>query len=335
MKILRKAQIEVSFNWIFVLIAGGAILIFFIMIANNQLKGSKVESSTIISERLQSLLAAIQQNPEGVQIQDNLNVEISFDCEVVDGIYSHVYTVGESTKKANLESEMIFSPRKLGNSKTIAWTQVYGSPYPVVQALYFSDEKTQYIFESNTRDYYFKFPEQFERKLLSSSEIEQMEDEKFRKYVIVTRAGTSLAMQDSSVEKKSTIVRVGENSVEFIYGGNYGDSVSVPYVDEATLFGAIISGDDKLYGCTMDKLMQLSRIVGEINLNRTEMLSQTDNEKCKQFFEPAHIPEGYIREIIDASVYPPTGDYTSLRDSMTSLFNINRDMARSNCPTIY
>ena len=35
MKILKKAQIEVSFNWIYVLIAGGAILLVFIIIAKN------------------------------------------------------------------------------------------------------------------------------------------------------------------------------------------------------------------------------------------------------------------------------------------------------------
>lgn len=329
MKILRKAQIEVSFNWIFVLIAGGAILIFFIMIANRQISEDVCKTSNIISQRLESLLSAIQQNPEGVQIQDDLKAEIEFSC-MEDG---HTYTVKGCGKKAYLDSQIVFSPKTVGDSKTIAWTQLYGTPYPVVQALYFSDEKTQYIFETDTRDYYQKFPEQFEKKLLTQGEIESMEDEGFRKYIIITKPQTTLNLY-SSVQKKSTIIRVGDNRLEFIYGGDYSNAVSVPYSNEVTMFGGIISGDDALYRCSMEKLMQLSKIVGEINLERTGLLAQTENEKCKLFFI-SDLPQGYIRDIIDSSIYNPGVDYTSLRETTTSLYNINRDMARSNCPTIY
>ena len=329
MKIPGKAQIEVSFNWIFVLIAGGAILIFFIMIANRQISEDVCKTSNIIAQRLESLLSAIQQNPEGVQIQDDLNAEIEFSC-MEDG---HTYTVKGCGKKAYLDSQIVFSPKIIGESKTIAWTQLYGTPYPVVQALYFTDEKTQYIFETDTRDYYQKFPEQFERKLLTQGEIETMEDEGFRKYIIITIPQTTLNL-DSSVQKKSTIIRVDDKELEFIYEGDYSNTVSVPYVNEVTMFGGIISGDDVLYGCTMEKMMQLSKIVGEINLERTGMLAQITNEKCEQFFT-SNIPQGYIRDIIEKSIYAPDADYTSLRETTTSLYNINRNMARANCPTIY
>lgn len=328
MKILKKAQIEVSFNWIYVLIAGGAILLVFIIIAKNYMSETTTETSTVISERIQKLLSAIQQNPEGVQTQENLKVQLEFECKE-DG---HTYMLEGSTKKAYLNSEIIFTPRKIGDSKTIAWTQLYSSPYPVVQVLYFSDEKTQYIFEESAREYYLKFPEQFERQILSQNEIELLEDEGFRKYIIITRS-VVLAL-DSSMKKKSTIVRIGENKVEFIYNGDYSDGVSVPYVNDATMYGAIISGDDELYGCTMEKLMQFSRIVGEMNLERTKMLAQTENTDCKLFFTSS-LPQGYIQDTISYSVYSPSEDYASLRESMTNLYKINRDMSRFNCPTIY
>jgi hypothetical protein len=339
MKILRKAQIEVSFNWIFILIAGGLILLFFIMLARNHEKTSTNESSNVIAIKLQTLFAAIQQNPDAVQKQDNIKAELEFSCNEE----GQTFVIKGSTAKKYLDSEVLFTPKVVGDSKTIAWTQLYSSPYPVVQVLYFTDEKTQYIFESSAKKYYEKFPEQFERNLSSKGDINSLTDQGFRKYIIVTGSSVTLDLENSAFKKKSTIIQIneGEGKIDFIYDGDYGESVSVPYVNDVTLFGAIISGDDKLYGCTMESIMNLSRIVGKINLNRAGLISTDlaagNNEKCDLFYNPEgpRLPQLYIDAIIGNSTYAANGNYDDLKTSIGNLQGINEPMARSNCPTIY
>ncbi len=328
----RKGQIEINFNWIFILVAGAAILIFFIVIASKQDRGNEEQTAGIVSAKLQTLFSAVQQNPDAVQVQDNINAELEFSC-TEEG---HFFTIKGGNSKAYLNSEILFSPKRIdGKSGTAAWTKVYSSPYPVVQILYFTDESTYYLFvDQPVREYYNRFPEQFGKKFLSQSELQGFTDEGFKKYIIVTTQSAGSLPLDSAVERKSTIVRIGSDRVEFVYGGEYDSARSVPYVNEATLFGAIVSGDHELYGCVMEKIMTSSKIVGEINLERAILLEETDNEKCMLFLASGIARED-IRSIISLSVYSEGEDYSSLRESITSLQNFNTQMARSNCPTIY
>jgi hypothetical protein len=333
----KKAQIEVTFHWVFVLIAGAAILAFFLMITKHEKDSATDQTARSISGRLEALLSAIEQNPDSVQIQDKLNVEMEFSCNEE----GHTYKLKGSSSTSPLQTQILFSPKVLGNAKTIAWTRLYTSPYPVAPILYFSDENTEYIFVDGpagiAKKYYDKFPEQFERKFMTEDEINQLEDQGFRQNIIVTEPATNLNLQ-SSLARKSTILVINDNAatnqnsyVEFIYHNS--PPVTVPYINEETLFGAIVSGDDQLYGCAMEKLMRVSRIVGNINLNRTAMIGQTDNAKCNLFF--VQIPQQYIEDIITESTYSADKDYSNLRSRITTVQNLNKEMSRANCPTIY
>jgi hypothetical protein len=336
MKIPRRGQIEVSFNWIFVLIAGAAILFIAITIARNVEKDSNRNSADIISQRLQMLLSALEQNPGGVQVHDILKQEITFSCGE-DGYY---YEVRGGNRKIYLYNEKLFAPKKVGDgSVTIAWTREFDAPYPVSQILYFSDEKTFYLFESSAKEFYRDFPEQFSSNLSTAGEIEYFEDQGFRKYIIVTNYDTVLNLQ-SSIESKSTIVRIGESKIKFIYEGDEQNAVEVPYLDEDTAYGAIIAGDHELYGCAMLTLMRASRIVGEINLERAKIISQGDiSTLCQNYFRPVPTIED-LENIIRLSVYPPPNmDYTSpqgdnLRESILNVHSINEDM-KGSCPSLY
>jgi hypothetical protein len=110
-----------------------------------------------------------------------------------------------------------------------------------------------------------------------------------------------------------------------------------PYANEETLFGAIISGNPALYDCAMEKIMYASRIAGEMNFQREEMIKAnlTSTSICGNYYQTG-IPADYIKSIIGNSTYDnTTTSYLQLQDSVTSLSNLNRELARSNCPTIY
>ncbi|MFA6073076.1 MAG: hypothetical protein WC758_03115 [Candidatus Woesearchaeota archaeon] len=338
-KIHKKAQIEVSFNWIFVLIAGAAILAFFLMIIRSETNSSKENIDRAVSGRLDSLLSILQQNSNAQNIEQVLDVEIEFHCEQ-DG---HTYNVKGGKSRTYLDSKIIFTPEVLGSAKTMALTKLYSTPYPVVEILYFTDEKTQYIFLNDglAKEYYNKMPEVIERKMMSATELEVLEDAGFRKYIIVVNY--DVPELRNSMKQKSTIIKlqqIPDNSpfsgkIEFI---NPLNSSSVPVIrssiNDETLIGAIISGSPELYGCTMEKLMQVSRIVGEINLNRTNLLKNNDVQRCQAFYQ-IDVPQEYLQSIIGNSTYSIDKNYVELQTSTIGLANINREISRANCPTIY
>jgi len=337
-KINKKGQIEVSFHWIFILIAGGVILGFFLILTMRQKDAATEDISRSVSGRLDSILSTVQQNPDSTQPLSNLGVVLQFDC-AQDG---HTYQVEGGTSKTYLESEIIFTPRIVGGSNTMVRTKTYYSPYPVVQILYFSDEKTQYIFTDSMSAYYQELPDQFEKNLTTLSELANREDSGFRKYIIIIKDDAEEIKLQPSVAKKSTIIKVNTNSkkIKFVDGSSKSNSeVEKPYINDETLFGAIISGDEALYGCTMEKLMKTSRIVGEINLNRVDMLkndASLTSSKCKIYY--LGVPQEYIQNIIGNSTYPPpsqSNNYNDLRDSMSSLVNLNVNIAKYGCLTVY
>lgn len=329
----RKGQLEVSFNWIFVLIAGAAILAFFILITRNEQKSSSDVTLKAVSVKMESLLSSIQQNPDAVQTQDNLNIEIQFKCSEE----GHTYSLKGSSATEYLESEILFAPETVGDSKTIAWTQLYSSPYPVSYVLYFTDEKTKYIFIDSgiSAEYYTKMPSLFAKEKMTLEQINNYEDQGFRKYIIVAgSADAELINPRQSIRSKTTVVSPAplSNTVTFIDGQRNTD-VSI---NDVTMFGAIISGDYELYGCTMKKIMQKSRIVGEINIQRVDSIGSTfdPNSKCGLIFSQG-LQHRYLSEIIENSIYPGNGNVGALKGSMESLQTLNTQMARANCPTVY
>jgi hypothetical protein len=343
----RKAQVEISFHWVFVIIAGAAILIFFLILTARERQSSTAEISQVVGTRLESLLATIQQNPDSVQTQDSLSVELDFHCEA-DG---HTYSLKGGTQRIPLDTEVIFSPSTVGGSKTITWTKLYAAPYPVTQVLYLSDEKTQYVFiddASHTmKGYYDALPGNFEKRLVSMEDFASFTDEGFRQYIIATSDSAGvLSRLPKTVRGKSRIVDVKVNAgiITFIDpdGSANPPPAGKPYYTDQALFGAVISGDEKLYGCAMEKLMHTSRIVGEVNLARADALNATvaadpSGTKCQYFFF-AELPQEYLESIISNSTYlaaGSSGSYAGLENAVDSLANMNREMARANCPTIY
>lgn len=321
----HKAQIEVSFHWIFILIAGAAILAFFLIITKHEKESADINIEGAVGERLEALFSTIQQMPDSIN-NETLRPELEFRCEA-DG---HTYTLKGGERRFNLYSQVIFSPETVGDGRIITWTKIYSTPFPAAQILYLSDEKTQYIFVKEDAENLYKIlPELYEKKLVPAEEVQMQTDQGFRKYVIITKNDVVL---DSSMTKKTTIVKItSEGEINF---KNLEGTATRKYSNQETLFGAIITGNPELYDCAMEKLMLVSRITSEINLERTEHLEDDTDDRCYRFY--AHgIPVEYLQSIIGNSTYPPASDYAPLNQVVTSLSILNRDMARANCPTIY
>ena len=70
--ITGKGQVEVQFNWIFVLIVGVIILSFFVAMAMSQKKSAEQGLNAIIMKRMQTALNGVQQGGDNRLLLDLL-----------------------------------------------------------------------------------------------------------------------------------------------------------------------------------------------------------------------------------------------------------------------
>jgi len=340
-----KGQLQISFNWIFVLIAGAVILLFFVTSISKEKDSSQTQLAQKASARLDAVFAVIQQNPNSVQIHDAPNYELDFYC-TEEG---HYYSLKDSSTKNYLENEHIFAPETVGKAKLISWTKTFSAPFPVSSILYLSDEKNQYVFitaDSKIEKLYEDFPDKFSKRNVSLSQ--DITDEGFRKYIIIVAALP--AILDGDVKKKTrSIIVVSSETTSDIYGygklkyyeGGSLTSIDKPYVGQELLFAGIVSGNSKLYACGLDKVLEKTRIVAQTNLLRTQKLKNeydlTYTGRCSTFY--GLVTQGYVQNLtVSAGSFETTDstkNYKKFYESMMDLQRVNENILRSDCTLLY
>src|SRR3989338_6328662 len=138
----KRGMIEVNFNWIFILIAGAVIFVFFINIVNKQRQFSDIKTSSAIVTSLESILTGAQISTSTVNIIDLPKVDIGFECDR--------YFIGPVPKQT--KGNVIFAPNLLKGKKMITWALDWNLPYRVTNFLYVTDPELRYIivYDSDT-----------------------------------------------------------------------------------------------------------------------------------------------------------------------------------------
>ena len=131
----KRGMIELHFNWIFVLIAGAVIFVFFINIVNKQRDFSEIKSSGTIITNLDSILIGAQVSTKTVNMIDMPKVDIGFEC--------NRFFIGSLPKQ--IKSNVVFAPGLLKGKNMITWTLDWNTPYRVTNFLYITDPQLRYV----------------------------------------------------------------------------------------------------------------------------------------------------------------------------------------------
>ncbi len=342
----RKAQIQVTFNWIFILIAGAIILLFFITAINREKDSSQVQIAQKASSRLDALFSVIQQNPNAIQVHDAPSYEMNFFC-TEEG---HYYSVKDGSTKNYLESNPIFAPETLGRSKLISWTKSFQAPYPTGPVLYLSDEKNRYIFVVDSQDMktiYEDFPDKFSKINVTSSEFASIKDDGFRQYIIITEENPS---NNNIPANKQKILIIEKESGENIYSlgtlkfksGNSNTLIEKKYVNQELLFAGIITGNPELYDCGLNKVLKKTQIVTNMNLDRIGKLWETYADygtRCTNFY--GEVTRQYLNNISSSSEKSnfessdSSKNYLNFYEATKDIKRINELILRSDCTLLY
>ncbi len=232
---MNKAQLQIQFNWIFVLIIGSVLLIFFFALINQQSKSTDDRISISQSKYFETVITATAQKVGTLKEYSIPNLEVRFECDTRTNSYG--YTV-ENLPSRDAKYDIIFTKETLIGDNIQTWTQIWEVPFKAATFLYITNSNQGYIFynhsafssvlsESTTqfKDLYGGFPKNISVELV---------DEEFSFHDVVGRnyeSNTYIFLYgeeprnvefNEKADNKIIVLRRGEDSFSlFDYGDAY------------------------------------------------------------------------------------------------------------------
>lgn len=305
----KKAQVEVSFNWIFVLIAGFAIMMFFIMLINNRTESSQEDLAKTITERMSNIFESIQSNPNTAQLHQRANYELEFSCR--EGV--HEFRQIRSSSSQYLENSIVFTPRIIGNSQLATLTLRENLPFLTTSTLLLTDTNTHYVFNSALTSYHNWLPSIFSKSIGGYSDAENAARD-HRKVVYVTTPTDS-----STSTQNIDVIKINTSNGQIIFE----DGNSLNFFSQEMALGAIITGEYELANCNFQKINQSFERMKFVLSERKDNISDKLSANCQSLYNNTNID-------LDFNLDLPT-----FRTKSIELDQRNRELERLGCPTIY
>src|SRR3989338_8577288 len=289
-RVNKLGQTEVSFNWLYVLVAGGVILLFFFGVVMKQKAVAQNQLTADVVNILESILtgAGVSEKTKNIVNTGGLvDFTLYFHCE--DGLGE--YGIEGQNARAQIPIEPVFSPLRLKTAQMITWSLPYKLPFKVIDFLFVTSANTKYYLLGESSDFSIEFmnaTQGFNVQKISVSQYPQIDPGKnFQIRFISLDGGGWLSqtiplkivqMEDSAV---SAVVFTGTNQVDYYtkngrswekMNQNTVSIISLGGERDAAKYAAIFSGDDKNYLCNMHKAFARLEFVNQIYSSKADGL---------------------------------------------------------------
>ncbi len=293
----KRGMIELQFHWIFVLVAGAVIFIFFMNIVNKQREYSEIKTSGIITTNLESILIGAQISTDTVNIVDIPKVDIGFEC--------NRYFIGSIPKQT--KGNVIFAPGLLKGKQLITWALDWSVPFRVTNFLYLTDPMVRYVVVydggSEGTDYSGlateideELPKEMNKELLPQNQLVSFKNKNNYKvkFIFLSDSGINAfdsllnelgdmpngdvtAIQLIDIENPSSVHPTG--TLKFFNNQNgvwdvedEGGQEETFYLKKESLFGAIFAENLEMYNCVMKKAFKKLNLVSKVYHGRSTAL---------------------------------------------------------------
>src|SRR3989338_10327302 len=139
----RRGQIEMTFNWVYILIAGAVILLFFVGLVVRQQASSEQRLTVDVVESMQRIFTAASVSEKTKNFIDTSGLAdytFYFDCKEGVGEYG----IEGGTARVQIPHDPIFAPATFQTSLIITWSLPYEFPFKVMDLLFVTSKNTQY-----------------------------------------------------------------------------------------------------------------------------------------------------------------------------------------------
>lgn len=364
-------QIQVTFNWIYILIAGAVILIFFISIAARQKIISEENLAADVIQITQSIFVGAQvseKTKSSIPTGGLSDKTFYFRCDQGIGEY------GVEGLPARVQNSLdpIFAPPQVRSSRLILWSLPYFMPFKITDIL---------LVTSNNHHYYFLgsgngFTEEFiggatdsdeklsikVKQVNSLSEIETVDNQLNIRLIdadgISIKSGTPLPESWRHLDDQMVTAVSFTANKEVLFFRKKGlvwnqlnfqpiPIVSFPSHRNAAYYGAVFTEDPETYLCNMQKAYQRIRLIAEVYENKVKELdsyysSSRESANCRGFISGFTVAEGNVKDTLllyktRAKVCSVLADSSCLEivDFAARLQSLNEKIAEECSITIY
>lgn len=304
----RKGQLELPFNWIYVLIAGAVILLFFVGVVVKQKESVTQQLGTEVTQIVESIFSAAASSESTKIVLDTAGFadeELYFTCQ--NGTSEYGIT-GKGAPATDFVVP-IFSPNKITSGKLFLWSLPYALPYKTANFLYVTAPTVQYVLVGNdvhaqeflkesksSQDAKFAISVVQVNDLNSYSPAKGMQALRFVDFTGSSVPGGSplpAALQSWGDEQVSAVVLSGGRAEFLLKKGNVWKSegfsplFSLGGELDTVYYAAIFSGKKEMFECNMRKAFQRLKHVAKVYQNKGLALiesSAAQSEPCPVAF---------------------------------------------------
>lgn len=310
----KKGQYTLAFNWIYVLIAGAVILLFFISIAVKQQSISEENLSYDVTRILESIITAAtasEQTKNFIDTSTLYDYTFVFTCEMDEyaggfkDIFSS-YSVEGTTSSEETIIEPIFAPGKIQTTEMITWSLPYKLPFKIMDVLMITSSDTKYYVIGDSSE------QEFKEEILNSTIdlnfhfIDSFDEidpgDSYHVRIIDFDSGISgsqitdngavpeslKSMSDSKVSAVSFMASGGINYYQ--KESNHFEKVNNEVVQlisnspgerDATKYAAMFAHDAEMYKCNMMKIFKRVEILAQIYEGKYDELVEYYSEESE------------------------------------------------------
>lgn len=299
----KRGVVEVQFNWIFIMIAGGLILFFFMTVISYQQQLSKNKLGVELASQLELIFSGRGVSPGAKQPIDIADIPIQFDC-------TEYRVMDQRIASGNV---LIFAPAEVATKKLMTITMSFDLPMRTNNMIMMTSPAIKYYFvnfrpmkekieqlldfplapEGEKIDFDFVTPE----GLISEKTQREIvyENNPFVRFVVNNEDPAALLQLtlppsfDAAGDEKMSAVVVNENAIGdednlqtsqlFFYQkqetGWAPSGASSNTLGFSSFIGAVFAKDGDTFGCLMSRALRRAKFVIGVGKDRAGLLEQT------------------------------------------------------------
>ena len=332
---MNKKAFEMQFNWIFVLVAGAAILLFFTVVVVKQKSVAETSTKATVLKSIEAVITGAGVSTDTTNIVSIPNSGIEISCNRV--------SLGTVSKQH--ESLILFAPSMVKGDKLITQTLAFSAPYRATNLLYMTSPQIRYIIIGSSNlamEINRTLPSELKKEFHTSiPEIKNSNNYKIRLIVFgdMIEFPKSLAkMPDFDVTAIKVDGNAEKGTIEFWQkdGISWQAKGSSSYLGKSSLVGAVYSDTLDAYECNMQHVFSRLNLVTIIYIDKAKKLvqkaSSSRQAQCNQFYSNAL---AHLDSIFSASSGFSQESINAIVDSAKSLSGENKNAQIYSCTLIY
>lgn len=367
----KKAQVEIQFNWMYILIVGAVIFAMIFGFVMKQKNATNIELSYSVVNNLKSIFLV---SKAGIDSSSRINLyNMNLDYSCIDGFSS----IRIDRASSEIGGTTMFAPPTLNGEELTIWSRQWFVPYKVDNFLYVSSPKTHFYFmyDGNSNKEFAEkiqdmMPSDFDVTISDELRLSSVENQNYDNFNLIflgvtpdsIKSSLTISTYDFSFfgDTKVNVIAFDptkntDNEIGTIYFVNTSNNImnlndfeQSKYLGHAMMFGALFSANKDNYECSMSSAFSRLEKINELLFKRTKFL-QSRIGRTKEPITPIRCDSsvgtlGYLSEIEDSlfninvsintnkKVIPFINSITS---HWSNLKKYNSKLEDFSCPLLY